>query len=41
MQTILLLFCPDITEAQDIIITMNNVCEQVGWTISFKQIEVM
>ena len=33
----LVLFCPNITQAQHIIIIMNNVCKRFGLTISFKK----
>ena len=37
----LVLFCPDITQAQQIIIIMNNVCKRFGLTISFNKTKVM
>ena len=33
----LVLFCPNITQAQHIIIIMNNICKRFGLTISFKK----
>ena len=37
----LVLFCSDISEAQEIIIIMNNVCKRFGFTIYFNKIKVM
>ena len=37
----LVLFCPNITQAQHIIIIMNNVCKRFGLTISFKKTKVL
>ena len=37
----LVLFCPDITQAQQIITIMNNVCKRFGLTISFSKTKVM
>ena len=37
----LVLFCPNITQAQQIIIIMNNVCKHFGLTISFKKTKVL
>ena len=37
----LVLFCPDIIQAQEIIEIMNSVCKRFGLTISFKKTKVM
>ena len=37
----LVLFCPDIFQAQEIIKIMNNVCKRFGFSISFKKTKVM
>ena len=37
----LVLFCPNIAQAQDIIIIMDSVCKRFGLTISFKKTKVM
>ena len=37
----LVLFCPNIEQAQDIIIIMNSVCKRFGLTISLKKTKVM
>ena len=37
----LVLFCPNLSQAQDIIIIMNSVCKRFGLTISFKKTKVM
>ena len=37
----LVLFCPDIAQAQEIITIMNNVCKRFGLTISFGKTKVM
>mgnify|MGYP005706700571 FL=1 len=37
----LVLFCPNIAQAQDIIIIMNSVCKRFGLAISFKKTKVM
>ena len=37
----LVLFCPNITQAQHIIIIMNNVCKRFGLTISLKKTKVL
>ena len=37
----LVLFCSDLSEAQEIIIIMNNVCKRFGLTISFNKTKVM
>ena len=37
----LVLFCPDLNQAQEIINIMNNVCKRFGLSISFKKTKVM
>ena len=37
----LVLFCPNIAQAQDVIIIMNSVCKSFGLAISFKKTKVM
>ena len=37
----LVLFCPNITQAQHVIIIMNNVCKCFGLTISFRKTKVL
>ena len=37
----LVLFCPDLEQAQNIIVIMDNVCKRFGLTISFKKTKVM
>ena len=37
----LVLFCSDISEAQEIVEIMNNVCKRFGLTISFSKTKVM
>ena len=37
----LVLFCPNLAQAQDVIIIMNSVCKRFGLTISFKKTKVM
>ena len=37
----LVLFCPDIKQADDIIYVMNRVCQRFGLTISLKKTKIM